>query len=664
MPVRTIILCVVALSTISQPAVAQATLADRLAQPLLQPDTAKTQWAAFIRARIPALEIPNSAAAWDAESGRLRSRFLSEIIYKGVPESWYSAPVRVEWVKDIDTPHGYRIRKLRYEAAPGMWIPALLYEPTAIDGKVPAVLSVNGHVGDPGKANEEEQARRIVLAKRGVVALHPEWLSFGELKHTGNAHYNLANLNLCGVSGMSVFYLAMKRGLDVLAEYPSVDPGRLAMTGLSGGGWQTIILSALDTRVAVSVPNAGYSGIDARVQYPGDIGDLEQVPPDLLTVADFTHLTAMLAPRPALLIYNAKDECCFQAGHMAASVYDPVIPIYDLFGGKENFVMYVNHDPGTHNYAKDNRQQLYAHLSVHFGLGWNNLEPSFDGELKTFDELKVGLPENNATLASLAEPFLASLPVNPAPKEGGIALAEWQESAKERLAEVIRLTELPAATVESETEPTSYTMITDDATGAPATEVSVSAYILKAGEWSVPAWYLAPIAKTDKQTTIMFADSGKVSMIDQAQKVMRDTGGRVLLIDLFLQGERDVAQNQYQYAMMLESTGERELGQNVAQLGSVARWAREAFNAPVAIYSKGWVSGVTALMYGGLHRDKLFHLTTEDAPATLKDLITQRIPYNDFHALYCFGLLKEFDVPDLAAMCQGMKVNVSRLGLR
>jgi len=621
---------------------------------VLSAETTRADWAAFVRARIPALEVPTDAATWDAKAKSLRETMLRDVIYKGVPEAWYKGPVKVAWAGDIETSAGYRIRKLRYEAVPGMWIPALLYEPTESAAKVPGILSVNGHVGDPGKANEEEQVRRIVLAKRGVIALHPEWLSFGELKHADNQHNNLASLNVCGVSGMSIFYLAMKRGLDVLADYERVDAQRLSMTGLSGGGWQTIILSALDERVAVTVPNAGYSAIDERVEYPGDMGDLEQVPPDLLTVADFSHLTAMLAPRPALLIYNDKDECCFQAGHMAESVFDPVVPVYALYGASDVFRMYVNTDPGTHNYAKDNRLQLYAHLSTHFALGWDNTEPATEGEMKSFDELKVGLPDNNATMVTVAEPFLGGLPINPAPRDGGIELAEWQETATKRLREVIRLKESPAATSQQESKLAPVTL----ANGA---SIPVTVYTLRAGEWTVPAIVLGPIQPESRRTTILFGDKGKASLAEQAENALVETGGRVVLIDLLLQGECGVQPQQpYQTAMLIESTGERMLGVNVAQLGSVAAWARAAFGAPVAIQSKGWVSGVTALMYGGLHRKELAHLKTEDAPATLKDLITQRVSYSDYYALFCFGLLREFDVPDLALLCQGVDVSVNK----
>ncbi len=49
-----------------------------------------------------------------------------------------------QWFETIDAGPGYHIRKVRYEAVPGMWIPALLYEPDDLSGKVPVVLNVNG----------------------------------------------------------------------------------------------------------------------------------------------------------------------------------------------------------------------------------------------------------------------------------------------------------------------------------------------------------------------------------------------------------------------------------------------------------------------------------------------------------------------------------------
>src|SRR5207237_4970230 len=125
---------------------------------------------------------------------------------------------------------------------------------------------VNGHVGPMGKAVDYKQKRCINFAKHGIMALNLEWLSFGELRAEGNQHWYGAHLDLVGANALGIFLLEMRRGLDYLCGHPSVDHNRVGVTGLSGGGWQTIFLGALDERVKVALPVAGYSSTTTKVE--------------------------------------------------------------------------------------------------------------------------------------------------------------------------------------------------------------------------------------------------------------------------------------------------------------------------------------------------------------------------------------------------------------
>jgi cephalosporin-C deacetylase-like acetyl esterase len=182
---------------------------------------------------------------------------LNDVAFHGWPEEWVESAPNFQQVGATESRNGYRVTKFRYEIVPGFDAPAILYEPEKLSGRAPAVLNVIGH--EPkGNAAEYEQKRCINFAKRGVIALSIGWVGFGELHLKGDDHDDAAALDLVGSNALGFFYLGVRRGLDFLASLPQVDASRLGMTGLSGGGWQTIVLSALDQRVAVSVEVAGF----------------------------------------------------------------------------------------------------------------------------------------------------------------------------------------------------------------------------------------------------------------------------------------------------------------------------------------------------------------------------------------------------------------------
>src|SRR6185369_5218407 len=262
-----------------------------LETPVETPDVVAFQLRQHVYQRVPPLAAPATAAQWNAEAERMRKHLLDDVVFHGWPRAWVDSPPRFEDLGIIESGKGYRVRKLRYVIVPGFQATAILYEPENLTGKVPAILNPNGHELELGKAAEYKQKRCINFARRGIMALSPEWIYCGELNVPENKHEFGAHLDLVGANGVGLFYLAMRRGLDYLYEHPNVDRSRMGMTGLSGGGWQTIVLSALDERVRVSVPVAGFSSLRSRVEVKsyGDVGDVEQSATDLLDGQDYSH---------------------------------------------------------------------------------------------------------------------------------------------------------------------------------------------------------------------------------------------------------------------------------------------------------------------------------------------------------------------------------------
>ena len=237
-----------------------------LAEEILSPQVSLYQVRRFVLDRVANPPAPASARQWTSEANRIGEHLLNDVVFHGWQQDVVTSPPKFEEVGVIETGKGYRIRKFRYEIVPGFQSAALLYEPENPQRGSPAILNVNGHSGAIGKAREDKQKRCIQFAKHGILALNLEWLSCGELASKENRHWFGEHLDLVGRQEVGLFYLAMRRGLDFLDRHPFVDRKRLGMTGLSGGGWQTIMLSSLDERIKVAVPVAGFSSIASRIE--------------------------------------------------------------------------------------------------------------------------------------------------------------------------------------------------------------------------------------------------------------------------------------------------------------------------------------------------------------------------------------------------------------
>lgn len=634
----------------------------RLIAPLLQQhlqseSVVAEQLRRFMLARVPPLRLPGSANEWTAEIEQLRARELA-VIYHGWPQSWIDAPPKFEEVGTIEG-RGYRIRKLRYEVIPGMYSAALLYEPEHVSGKLPAVLNLHGH-GPGGKAVEHKQKRCINEARRGMLALSLEWFGFGELDSSENDHSFVGHLDLAGANGLGLFYLEMRRGLDYLFNDPRVDRSRIAVTGLSGGGWQTIVLSALDPRVAAAIPVAGFSSLTTAIEHPEYAGDdAEQNASDFRKGIDYAQLAAMRAPRPTLLVYNAEDDCCFRAGVVQQGVYFDIQPFFKLFGQEQNLRWHENYVPGTHNYQRDNREALYGFLNSAFGLHGSTVEDQdTDAEVRDYDDLVVGLPKENLTILGLARSLAKSNhktadAASPSAKRELLRTVTRYQPVKVEHASVI--SSIATKGVES------YAYVFDFNNGLSATGV-----LFRSLETA-----------DDAPAEILISDQGRAGMTDEIAN-LASSGKRVLALEpLFfgqsIPGTGDLGVSSY--SQMLNGLGERTLGLEAAQLAAVGKWlngglqhgspspgsavGKKITTGPIAVITSGPRSQSVALTSAALEPHLFSSIDARHSIASIDQVLERPFRYGEVPELMCLDLFRDFDFDELESLAAPAKVHLN-----
>ena len=608
---------------------------------LQNPEVTAWQIRHYVVNRIPKLTVPATANEWTAESESLRRRIL-DVAFHGWPREWIDAPPKVEDLGEIAAGKGYRLRKLRYEIVPGFQTTALLYEPEKVVGKAPAILDVNGHEPE-GKAMEYIQKRCINQARQGIVALNPEWIGMGELANPENVHWNNAYLDSAGANALGLFYLAMRRGLDYLYADPGIDRTRIGITGLSGGGWQSIVLAALDKRIYAAVPDAGYRPVET-VGGGEWIGDNEQSATDLNRSSDYITLTAMRAPRPTLLIYNENDNCCFRAPRMKLYLDDMVRPVFDLFHAEDRFYWYENTDPGDHNYQLDNRLKSYAFFEKYFGLPLTAGESPADADIKSREELSVGLPANNLTTFTLARQFADHVVHKPIPMEAD-KRTEWTKEQRYLLQETIRYQPVhvtaawPVANTWGEgLKSIGYRFDFDDGLSAGAHSLQ-SIAVTGNAPWAI----------------VLNDDGKKASSAIVSDKV--NCGEQVLALDVLFLGDAAPLPHYYPvYDRMLATTGSRSLGMEVAQLLETSRWLRtNSGHSRGRLEATGARSQAIVFVAAAFHPDYFSEVVAHRGLESWSEIFSRPIPYQRAPELFCLDLYRYFDLSQLRALASPVK---------
>ena len=614
------------------------TLKSVLSQPVQSTDVTAFQLQQYLSHRITPLPSPQSAGEWTEQAQKLRAHILNDVAFHGWPKEWVHSAPNFEQVGATDERDGYTVTKLRYEIVPGFNATALLYKPAKSAGRIPAILNVIGH--EPmGEAAEYEQKRCINFAKRGIIALDLSWVGFGELALPGDDHDNAAALDLVGSNALGFFYLGMRRGLDYLASLPQADIGRLGVTGLSGGGWQTTMLSATDPRVAVMVEVAGFGSFPFNLTHPVDTDEVEENATDLMQGEDYPFLVAMRAPRPTLLIHNAEDDCCFRASLVKPDNYDKPKVFFNLYNKPDDLAFYESSDPGTHNYQLVNRLHAYRFFSDHFHLPTITEEIPSSTEVTTPEELAVGIPADNLSLIGLAKKLAANNPRPPIPTEGNARVA-WVTSQRAKLEEVTRYKPISVTNA--------WRMSN---TKRLAIRTLSYRFDLSNGLSATGIWLKANDAGDDAPATIVLNDKGYAAAGEGISRRVNH-GEQVLALDLIFNGfTRPQTPDTTDWETLTATSGDRPLGIEVAQLIGVAHWLRtNNAEKKIQVETNGIRSAVIAAIAAAIDPETFSVITSDHAMKSLSYLLDTPVPSRSADDLYCLDLYKYFDIDSITAI--------------
>jgi hypothetical protein len=263
-----------------------AELRPLLAASIIGSDLPMAEVQRYGETRVPRMPELSTADAWQAESERLRRAVLDRVVFRGQAAAWRDAPPqRSSGSETIDGGPGYQIRKLRYEALPGFWMPALLYLPDELDRpRAGGVERQRPHVAGQAVPRPSRSAAST-KPNAECCALNVEWVGMGQLSGGGYSHARMNQLDLCGTSGLAPFYLshvACHRPVDRSGAHGSPAHRRHGplRRRLADDRDQLRWIRAS----TLANPVAGYSSFRTRVYHLKDLGDSEQTPCDLATV--------------------------------------------------------------------------------------------------------------------------------------------------------------------------------------------------------------------------------------------------------------------------------------------------------------------------------------------------------------------------------------------
>jgi polygalacturonase/dienelactone hydrolase len=496
---------------------------------------------------------------WPARREEIRTRVLVAAGLHPLPQR---LPLNAQVFGKVER-EDYTVERVIFESFPAHFVSGSLYRPKSPPkGKLPAVLNPHGHwkngrFHDHGEelvrkeiaAGAERfevggrhviQARCVQLARMGCIAFVYDMEGNADsvqLSHNlglrpqepGKPGYLFFSPQ-AELHGQTMFGLQTWnsiRALDFICALPEVDKKRIAVTGASGGGTQTMILSAVDDRIAAAFPAVMVS---ASMQG----GCTCENAAYLRINQGNVDIAAVTAPRPLGLI--CADDWTKE---MATKGSPDLQRLYEMLGHPDAFEAHY-HLQFPHNYNSVNRQHMYEFMNRHLKLGLP--EPIVERDYLPLD------PQTEASVWTAQHPKPAGGQVGEAHERQ--LTAQWTEATKTAFDQMSQRQRTRTIVVglntivgrrPSEVGPVIWRQANQ--TDAGDGFVSVGTLTVERHGEQLPALFITPKQNANGQVAIWLTDSGKDGlfgvdgqMISGVKDLVRQ-GFRVAGVDLFGQGE-------------------------------------------------------------------------------------------------------------------------------
>jgi len=289
---------------------------------------------------------------------------LKNKLFEGLA-SFEKTPLNVKITGTIERTT-FHVEKILFESHPRFFVTGCLFIPDVKKKPDPAIIYCSGH-GEIAFRGEEYQLGILNLVTNGFIVFAFDPIGQGErlqytdpitnkstiggptLEHT----YMGSQCLLAGHSLIDYFIWDGVRAVDFLLTRKEVDPERIGITGMSGGGTQTSMIAAYDERIYAAAPECYITNFTRLLESIGP-QDAEQVPYKGIKKGvdhpDFLHLRA---PKPALIVTATNDFFSIQG---ARETFEEVQKSYTILGKPENISRVE--DLGEHGPTLKNREAI------------------------------------------------------------------------------------------------------------------------------------------------------------------------------------------------------------------------------------------------------------------------------------------------------------------